>query len=149
MAVDLRGAVDLAIWRKEPIEMVREQRYRARRGGTQRRSPAAGKRLPGGDVAMAFVQIIEFTTTRPAEVEALVSEWRTKTAGRRTAQRATFIQDRERPNTYVQIVEFPSYEDAMANSDLPETASFAERLGQLCDGPMSFRNLDVRSVEEM
>lgn len=98
---------------------------------------------------MAFVQIIEFTTTRPAEVEALVSEWRTKTAGRRTAQRGTFTQDRERPNTYVQIVEFPSYEDAMANSDLPETASFAERLGHLCDGPMLFRNLDVRSVEEM
>ena len=71
---------------------------------------------------MAFVQIIEFTTTRPDEVEALVSEWRTKTAGRRTAQRGTFTQDRERPNTYVQIVEFPSCEDAIANSDLPETA---------------------------
>ncbi|MGD0219609.1 MAG: hypothetical protein ABSC73_04000 [Acidimicrobiales bacterium] len=99
--------------------------------------------------AMAFVQIIEFTTTRPDEVEALVSEWRTKTAGRRTAQRGTFTQDRERPNTCIQIVEFLSYEDAMANSDLPETASFAERLGQLCEGPILFRNLDVRSVEEM
>ena len=98
---------------------------------------------------MAFVQIIEFTTTQPDEIEALVSEWRTKTAGRRTAERATFTQDRERPNTYVQIVEFPSYEEAMANSDLPETASFAERLGHLCDGPVLFRNLDVRGVEEM
>jgi hypothetical protein len=98
---------------------------------------------------MAFVQIIEFTTTRPDEVEALVSEWRTKTVGRRTAQRGIFTQDRERPNTYVQIVEFPSYDDAMANSDLPETASFAERLGQLCGGPVLYRNLDVRSVEEM
>jgi len=98
---------------------------------------------------MAFIQVIEFTTTRPDEVEALVGEWRTKTEGRRTAQRGTFTQDRERPNTYIQIVEFPSYENAMANSDLPETAAFAERLGQLCDGPMLFRNLDVRSVEEM
>jgi hypothetical protein len=98
---------------------------------------------------MRFVQIIEFTTTRPDEVESLVSEWRTKTAESRTAQRGTFTQDRERPNTYVQIVEFPSYEEAMANSDLPETASFAKRLGQLCDGPMSFRNLDVLRVEEM
>ena len=50
---------------------------------------------------------------------------------------------------YVQIVEFPSYEDAMSNSNLPETAAFAERLGKLCDGPMEFRNLDVRSIEEM
>jgi hypothetical protein len=98
---------------------------------------------------MAFVQIIELTTTRPDEVEALVSEWRHQTAGRRTAHRGTFTADRDRPDTYVQIVEFPSYEDAMANSDLPETAAFAQRLGELCDGPLSFRNLDVRSVEEM
>ena len=98
---------------------------------------------------MAFIQVIEITTTRPDEVEALVREWRTKTEGRRTAQRGTFTQDRERPNTYLQIVEFPTYEDAMANSDLPETAAFAEGLRPLCDGPMLFRNLDVRSVEEM
>jgi hypothetical protein len=98
---------------------------------------------------MAFIQLIEIATSRPDEVEALVAQWREQTVGRRTAQRGTFTQDRERPNTYLQIVEFPSYEDAMANSDLPETAAFAQRLGELCDGPMSFRNLDVRSVEEM
>lgn len=98
---------------------------------------------------MPFVQIIDLTTSRPDEVEALVSEWRSQTMGRRTAQRGTFTKDRDRPDTYVQIVEFPSYDDAMANSDLPETAAFAERLAALCDGPMAFRNLDVRSVEEM
>jgi quinol monooxygenase YgiN len=98
---------------------------------------------------MAFVQMIEFTTTRPDEVEALVAEWQAKTEGRRSAHRATLTQDRDRPNTYVQIVEFPSYEEAMANSDLPETADFAERVSALCDGPMAFRNLDVRSVEDL
>jgi hypothetical protein len=98
---------------------------------------------------MAFVQIIEIETTRPDEVEALVSEWRAKTEGTRKAQRGTFTKDRDRPDTYVQIVEFPSYEDAMANSQLAETASFAEKLGTLCDGPLLFRNLDVRSVEEL
>jgi hypothetical protein len=98
---------------------------------------------------MAFVQIIEITTTQPDEIEALVAEWRAKTAGSRTAQRGTFTQDRDRPNTYLQIVEFPSYEDAMANSELPETAAFAERLTALCDQPMTFRNLDVRTVEEL
>jgi hypothetical protein len=92
---------------------------------------------------MAFVQIVEFTTTRPDTVEELVSEWRVRTSGRRTAQRGTFTQDRERPNTYVQIVEFPSYEDAMANSDLPETAALADQLRELCDGPILFRNLCV------
>lgn len=98
---------------------------------------------------MACIQLIEITTTQPDAVEALVSERRMVSSGRRTAQRGTFTQDRERPDTYVQIVEFPSYDEAMANSDLPETASFAERLRQLCDGPILFRNLDVRSVETM
>ena len=98
---------------------------------------------------MAFVQIIELETTRPDEVEALVSEWRAKTDGTRKARRGTFTKDRDRPHTYVQIVEFPSYEDAMANSGLPETASFAEKLRTLCDGPLHFRNLDVQSVEEL
>ena len=38
---------------------------------------------------------------------------------------------------------------AFARVSMPETAAFAERLGKLCDGPMEFRNLDVRSIEEM
>ena len=92
---------------------------------------------------------IEIETSKPDEVEALVDEWRAKTEGTRKAQRGTFTKDRDRPDTYVQIVEFPSYEDAMANSELPETASFAERLRALCDGPPLFRNLDVRSIEEL
>jgi hypothetical protein len=50
---------------------------------------------------------------------------------------------------FVQIVEFASFDDAMANSELPETAAFAERLRRLCDGPMTFRNLDVRRIEEL
>jgi len=46
-------------------------------------------------------------------------------------------------------VEFPSYEAAMANSELPETAALSQKIAELCDGPITFRNLDVRSVEEM
>lgn len=98
---------------------------------------------------MSFIQIIEVQTSRPDEIEALVEEWDTSTAGRRTARRGTTTVDRDRPGTFVQIVEFPSYEAAMANSELPETAAFAERLAKLCDGPPVFRNLDVRTVREM
>lgn len=98
---------------------------------------------------MGFIQIIEIETGRPEIVEALVAQWRAETEGARSAQRGTFTSDRDRPNTYVQIVEFPSYEDAMSNSALPETASFAESLREVCDGPLIFRNLDVRSTEEM
>jgi len=98
---------------------------------------------------MGYVQIIEFTTTRPDEVEALVAEWRSATEGRRTAQRGTFTRDRDRPDVFVQIVEFPSYEDAMTNSGLPETEALSAKIAALCDGPLRFRNLDVRSVEEL
>lgn len=98
---------------------------------------------------MGFIQIIEIETTRPDEVEALVGQWSAATQGKRTAQRGTFTKDRDRPNTYVQIVEFPSYEDAMANSDLPETASLSEKIRELCGGTLVFRNLDVQRVEEM
>jgi len=81
---------------------------------------------------MPFIQIIELTTTRPDEVEALVKGWRAQTTGRRTAQRGTFTPNRDRPDVYVQLVEFPSYEDAVSNSNLPETAAFAKRLSELC-----------------
>jgi hypothetical protein len=70
-----------------------------------------------------------------------------KTEGRRTVCRSTFTADRDRPNTYVQIVEFPSYQKAMTNSGLPETGEFAENPARLCDGPPAFRNLDVRRVD--
>jgi quinol monooxygenase YgiN len=98
---------------------------------------------------MEFIQIIEFTTTRFDEVEALMNEWVNRTEGKRKAHRGTVTTDRDRPNTYVQIVEFPSYEEAMANSSLPETGDFAEKVAKLCDGPAVFRNLDVRRVDEL
>ena len=98
---------------------------------------------------MAFIQLIEITSSRVSEIEALTEEWRAQTGGQRTAVRGTLTEDRDRPGTYLQIVEFGSYEDAMANSRLPATAAFAERMAALCDGPPVFRNLDVISVEEM
>jgi len=96
---------------------------------------------------MKFIQIIEYTTTKPDEAQAVLDEFLAATEGKRADARGTVTRDRDKPNTYVQIVEFPSYEDAMANSALPETATFAGRLAQLCDGPPIFRNLDVRRVE--
>jgi hypothetical protein len=98
---------------------------------------------------MRFIQVIEMVTTQPEEADRLLDAWRSQTEGRRTAQRGTLTKDRDRPDTYVQIVEFASYEDAMANSALPETGVFAERIAQLCDAPLAFRNLDVERVDEM
>lgn len=96
---------------------------------------------------MRFIQIIEFTTSRIEELDTLLDEWLDRTQGKRAATRGVQTRDRDRGNTYLQIVEFPSYEEAMANSDLPETAELAARLAELCDGPATFRNLDV--IREM
>ena len=100
---------------------------------------------------MAFIQIIEIETTRPDELEALVADM--ASADRRQAHGATGHVARrtvDRPQPYVQIVEFPSYEAAMANSELPETAQLCAEDRRGCAmGLCSFRNLDVRSVQEM
>ena len=55
----------------------------------------------------------------------------------------------EAKRTYVVVVEFPSYDEAMANSNLPETGELAAKLASLCDGPPTFRNLDVLREEAM
>jgi hypothetical protein len=92
---------------------------------------------------MKFVQTIEFQTSRIDEIMALDSKWREATAGKRTATAMNITKDRDRPNTYVWMIEFPSYEDAMRNNDLPETQQIAEQMMKLSDGPAVFRNLDV------
>lgn len=98
---------------------------------------------------MRFMQIIEMKTSRRDEVQAMLDEWRTATAGRRTAQRAVAGRDRDREDVYVTVVEFPSHEAAMANSELPETQELAERLAKLCDEPPTFRNLDVIRLDDL
>ncbi|HUF31985.1 MAG TPA: hypothetical protein VMN58_02105 [Acidimicrobiales bacterium] len=98
---------------------------------------------------MSFIQIIEYKTTRIDEFNAALDGWLEKTQGQRAATRGVQTRDRDAANTYVQIVEFPTYEDAMANSNLPETSEFAAQLAVLCDGPPTFRNLDVLREEQM
>ena len=98
---------------------------------------------------MPFIQIIEFTTSRPDQVEALVDEWRAKTRARRTAQRGTFTQDRDRRDVYVQIVESLAARRLRPTLTCPRRPKSPQRLAQLCNGPIQFRNLDVRRVEEM
>jgi hypothetical protein len=92
---------------------------------------------------MAFVQIIEYRTDRPDEVEALLDEWEEASPDVTPGFRGLLCADRDNPGTYVNIVEFPSYEVAMENSNRPETGELAAKLASLCDGPPVFRNLEV------
>lgn len=92
---------------------------------------------------MAFVQLIEYTTSRRDEMDRVMDQWMASSEGKRTLLRAQSCSDRDTPHTYVEICEFPSYEIAMQNSNLPETSHFAEQLTKLCDDGPTFRNLDV------
>jgi hypothetical protein len=90
-----------------------------------------------------FIQIIDFHTTRYEEGAERVAEWKAATEGKRTAKRSFACKDRDNPDRYINIVLFDSYEEAMRNSELPETQRLAEQLGKLADEPAIFRNLEV------
>jgi quinol monooxygenase YgiN len=92
---------------------------------------------------MKFVQIVEFKTSKIDEIRALQEEYRAATEGKRTATRAMVCADRDNPGTYLVVIEFPSYEDAQKNNELPETQKFAAEEMKLADGPPTFRNLDL------
>jgi hypothetical protein len=47
------------------------------------------------------------------------------------------------------VVEFPSYEEAIANSGLPETTASAEKLPALCVSGPTFPNLDLVHADEL
>ena len=91
---------------------------------------------------MTFIQVIDYETDRGEEIEALLEEWRTATEGRRSTALSVTSRDRDRPDHYLTIVEFPSYEAAMENSNLPETGAFAAGMAKLCKSEPKFVNLD-------
>jgi hypothetical protein len=103
-----------------------------------------GRRHP-----MTFVQIIQYETTRPAEMEAAFEEWLRATEGTRTACRELHTQDRDNPARFVDIVEFPSYEEAMVNNELPATQRIATRIRELCTGEPQYLNLKVLRQEDL
>ena len=49
-----------------------------------------------------------------------------------TTVRGLTCADRDNPNRYYTIVEFPSHEEAMRNSDLPATQEVGPRSTRLC-----------------
>ena len=92
---------------------------------------------------MAFIQIIEMRSKSFDELQALGDQFFAATEGKRTVQRSIVTRDRNDPDRYLLVVFFDSYESAMENSDLPETAQFAEQQMALLDGPPIFYDLDV------
>ncbi|MER6220190.1 hypothetical protein ABT189_06240 [Streptomyces sp900105755] len=93
---------------------------------------------------MTFVQIIDFETDRIDELKALADEMGSRLDGRENSPtRRLILRDRNRPGRYLGVIEFNSYEEAVQNSDDPETSKFAEQMAALCTRPPSFTDCDV------
>lgn len=95
----------------------------------------------------AFVQIIEFRTRSYDEMNALIDGWKSDIGADRGAGWMVMGRDRDRADTYLEVVAFPSVEAAQRNSDHPVTTAFAEKMRSLCDGPPTFRDLEVVRAE--
>ena len=71
-----------------------------------------------------FVQIIDFETDRIDEMRALAEEGEQRFTGRADGPtRRLVLKDRSRPNHYLVVIEFDSYEEAMRNNDAAAMAT--------------------------
>jgi hypothetical protein len=93
---------------------------------------------------MKFVQIIGFETERLEEMQQLMQEAGQRNAGRTGGPtHRMLLKDRDKPDHYLALIEFDSYDDAMRNSGDPETGKLAEQLGALTIGERVYTNCDV------
>jgi len=92
---------------------------------------------------MGFVQIIEFRTSKLAEIQEVGNEYEKATEGKRKAGRSILCEDRDNPGRYLQIVFFESHAAAMQNSAMPETDALSKKMMTFTEGPPTFYNLNV------
>lgn len=92
---------------------------------------------------MSFIQIIDYETDQPAEIDAAMRD-ALESGMQPGFTRMEHTRDHDNPNHFMTIVEFPSYEEAMANSSRPETDMMAQQLAAMCTSGPYYRNLDVQ-----
>jgi hypothetical protein len=86
-----------------------------------------------------FIQVIQGKTSRADDLRSLAEAWRDEGGvGAVGYLGGTYGVTDE--GDFVGIVRFTSREDAMANSARPETGAFAEKMGALMEGPVSFHD---------
>jgi quinol monooxygenase YgiN len=93
---------------------------------------------------MAFIQIIDYETDRADEIDTAMRAALADMPVDPGFIRLEQTQDHDNPRHYMTIVEFPSYEAAMANSGRPETDQMARELASMCTRGPEYRNLDVQ-----
>ena len=101
------------------------------------------------DAPMKFVQILDFETDRIDEMRELAQQQEESMAARSGGPTHRLVlKDRNQPNRYFVVIEFDSYDEAMANSEHPDTTKFAEQMAALCTKPPTFTDCDVVDVTE-
>src|SRR5689334_3587982 len=98
---------------------------------------------------MTFVQLGEWRTSGRDEMHRLLGGWVTEGTGRRTPTHAVAVKHRADASHIVDGVECPSYEEAMRNSNLPETGKIFQDMVALCDEMPTFTDLDVVRDEQL
>jgi hypothetical protein len=97
---------------------------------------------------MTFIQTISFTTPDEGQLMKLMGEWEKDTPNAPGFRRTWILKDRDRPNAYMISAEFSSYDEAMKNSNRPETDAMAKRLFAMVDGEVEYRNYDLIRGQE-
>ncbi|KRV48485.1 SnoaL-like polyketide cyclase [Wenjunlia vitaminophila] len=98
---------------------------------------------------MTFVQVIDCKTSKVDELNRLMDDWVRATEGKRTATHSIVGRDRADSTHVVEIVEFPSYEEAVKNSKLPETDRIFQEMVAVCDQAPTFTDLEVLRDEQL
>ncbi|MHA5052739.1 ester cyclase [Streptomyces sp. SD15] len=98
---------------------------------------------------MTFVQLIDCKTSRFDEMNRLMDTWAELTKGKRTATHNIIGKDRSDASHFIEIVEFLSFDEAMRNSNLPETDKIFREMVALCDEMPTFTDLDVVRDEQL
>jgi len=91
------------------------------------------------------MQIIDYETDHQAEILAAAGG-QIRDAIDNGWPRIVVTTDRDNPKRYAFVVEFPSYEEAMATSGSAQTQAFAKAMADLCTSGPTFRNLDVSQI---
>lgn len=94
----------------------------------------------------AFVQVIEFRTSRIEEFADVEQQWLEAIGDDRTTRWEMTCADRSDPQRYMQMVGFRDAVSAQDNSKHPATTRFAEVFRGLCDADPVFHDLDVVNV---
>jgi len=93
-----------------------------------------------------FIQLIEYETNDVEAVQKTILKFRDEHPDVMTFTTSRVAEDRDKPGTYISIVEFPSYEEAMKQSNNPSLSEFVQSMGPELMANRRFRNLDVKGT---